>query len=65
VARAYMQAELDGAPDWNLEHFTRFISLCDQMIKPPPAAPLAQATQAPPGAPLPPPPGAGPAPMLN
>jgi hypothetical protein len=64
-ARAYMQAELDGAPDWNLEHFTRFIALCDQMIKPPPAPPLAQAAQAPPGAPLPPPPGAGPAPMLN
>lgn len=65
VAQAYMQGELDGAPDWNLEHFVRFISLCDQMIKPPPAPPLAQAEQVPAGAPMPPPPGAGPAPMLN
>src|SRR6185436_17581858 len=66
-ATGYLQAELDGCPDWNLQWFTNFITQCDSLIQkataqqaanappPPPAAAL-------PGAPMPPPSG-GPAQM--
>jgi hypothetical protein len=33
VAKAYMESELEGAPDWNLEFFTTFMSQCDQQIQ--------------------------------
>jgi hypothetical protein len=33
VAGAYMQAQLDGAPEWNLELFLRFMTQCDTEIK--------------------------------
>ncbi len=56
VARAYMVAELDGAPDWNLEFFLTFMEQCDTQIQKM-AAKQAQAAQGmPPGANMPPPP---------
>lgn len=68
VATAYLQAELDGAPDWNLQFFTNFISQCDHFIQaaaaPPPAPPQAPSPNAPAGAPMPPP-GGAPTQMLN
>lgn len=33
VARAYMVYELEGAPDWNLEFFLRFMQQCDEQIQ--------------------------------
>jgi hypothetical protein len=32
-AESYMQAQLDGAPEWNLEFFLRFMGQCDTEIK--------------------------------
>jgi hypothetical protein len=32
-AESYMQAQLDGAPEWNLEFFLRFMGQCDAEIK--------------------------------
>jgi len=57
VASAYMQAELDGAPDWNLDLFTRFIAACDAHIQRAASAaapPQAANPLTPPGAPMPP-----------
>jgi hypothetical protein len=73
VATAYMEAELDDAPDWNLQWFTTFITQCSnfissasQQINPaaPPPPPARQLPGAPGGAPMPPP-SAGPSQMLN
>lgn len=73
TAQAYMVAELEGAPDWNLEFFLRFMKQCDQQIQKI-AAKQAQAAQGiPPGAqppamPPPPPPAPGmpaPGPMVH
>jgi hypothetical protein len=71
VATAYLQSELDGCPDWNLQHFTNFITQCDALIQKavaaqqtPPPAPAPVLPGAPAGAPMPPPSG-GPSQMLN
>lgn len=70
VATAYLQAELDGCPDWNLQFFTNFITQCDGFIQKAAAKQAAASAPPPPPAPAPvgapmPPPAAGPAQMLN
>lgn len=59
VGDAYMQAELDGAPAWNLQHFTNYITdagerLMKQAMPPGPPPPPQPGAGPPPGAPLPP-----------
>ncbi len=49
-AQAYMVAELDGAPDWNLEFFLRFMTQCDQQIQKVAAKQAAMAQGVDPGA---------------
>jgi hypothetical protein len=68
VARAYMVYELEGAPDWNLEFFLRFMQQCDEQIQKiaQQQAALAGAAKGAPAPPVGPLPGApAPAPMVN
>jgi hypothetical protein len=69
IGDAYMQAEMDGAPAWNLDHFVRFITdagerMMKQAAAPVPPPPPQPGAGPPPGAPVPPA-APGPAQVLN
>lgn len=64
VAEAYVEAQLDEAPDFNLDFFLRFLEQCDQIVaeraaqQAPPAPPVPSPGMAPPAPaapPMPPP----------
>ena len=60
VAEAYVEAQLDEAPDFNLDFFLRFLEQCDQIVaeraamQAPPAPPMPSPGMAPPAPPGPP-----------